>query len=98
MANAEVRIKTDRGYKFLTYQEWKAIKSINGEDNQKIIRSFEKDNPGLAALFARKEQEEQERMRQIMKEPDRMERWKQIAQSAYAYDPEHMARRQREHG
>ena len=80
----------------MTYTEWKAIKAIRGEDNEKVIRDFERSNPGLAALFTRKEREEQEKMRQIMKEPDRMERWKQIAKSAYAHDPVHMVRRARE--
>ena len=80
----------------MTYAEWKAIKAIRGGDNEKVIRDFERSNPGLAALFTRKEQEEQEKMRQIMKEPDRMERWKQIAQSAYANDPDFADRRRRE--
>ena len=39
----------------MTYAEWKAIKAIRGEDNQKIISDFERSNPGLAALFERKE-------------------------------------------
>lgn len=80
----------------MTYTEWKVIKAIRGEDNEKVIRDFERSNPGLAALFTRKEREEQEKMRQIMKEPDRMERWKQIAQSAYANNPDFAARRRRE--
>lgn len=78
----------------MTYAEWKSIKAIRGEDNQKIIRDFERSNPGLAALFAQKEQEELEQMRHIMKEPDRMERWKKIAQATH--DPDFAARRQRE--
>lgn len=78
----------------MTFDEWKKIKSIRGEDNQKIIRDFERSNPGLAALFAQKEQDEQEKMRQIMKEPDRKERWRQIAKATY--DPEFARRRARE--
>lgn len=60
----------------MTYVEWKSIKSITGEKNKKVIRDFERSNPGLAALFAQKEQDEYEKMQQIMKELDRMERWK----------------------
>lgn len=79
----------------MTYAEWKAIKGIRGEDNARIIRNFERSNPRLAALFEKKEQEEQERMRQIMKEPDRMERWKKIA-TEFSADSDWKARRQRE--
>lgn len=78
----------------MTYEEWKQIKKINGEDNKKIIRDFEKKYPMLAAAFEEKEQEEYKQMRNIMEEPDRMERWKQIAQATY--DPEFAARRRRE--
>lgn len=79
----------------MTYAEWKAIKAIKGEDNQKIIRDFERINPGLVALFEQKEQEEQEKMRQIMTEPDRMERWKKMA-AAFPTDEDWLRRRQRE--
>lgn len=79
----------------MTFDEWKKIKSIRGEDNQKIIRDFERSNPGLAALFAQKEQDEQEKMQQIMKEPDRMERWKKMA-AEFPADSNWKARRQRE--
>lgn len=78
----------------MTYAEWKAIKGIKGEDNQKIIRNFERSNPGLAALFEQKEKGEQEKMQQIMKEPDRMERWKKMA--AFPTDEDWLRRRQRE--
>lgn len=78
----------------MTYQEWKSIKSIMGENNKKVIRDFERNNPGLAALFAQKEQEEMEQMRQIMKEPDRMERWKKMAK--ITHDADWAARRRRE--
>lgn len=79
----------------MTYAEWKAIKAIRGEDNQKIISDFERSNPGLAALFERKEQEEQAKMQQIMKEPDRMERWRKMA-AAFPTDEDWLRRRQRE--
>ena len=79
----------------MTYAEWKAIKGIKGEDNQKIIRDFERSNPGLAALNAKQEQEEQAKMRQIMTEPDRMERWKKMA-VAFPADEDWQRRRQRE--
>lgn len=79
----------------MTYSEWKSIKAIKGEDNQKIIRDFERNNPRLAALFEQREQEEQAKMRQIMKEPDRMERWKKMA-AAFPTDPDWQRRRQRE--
>lgn len=79
----------------MNYAEWKAIKGIKGEDNQKIIRDFERSNPGLAALFERKEQEEQAKMRQIMTESDRMERWKKMA-AAFPTDEDWLRRRQRE--
>lgn len=42
----------------MTYVEWKAIKGIRGEDNARIIRNFERSNPKLAGLFAKKEHEE----------------------------------------
>lgn len=79
----------------MTYAEWKAIKAIRGGDNQKIIRDFERSNPGLAALFAQKEQEEQEKKRQIMKEPDRMKRWRKMA-AEFPPDEDWLRRRQRE--
>lgn len=78
----------------MTFEEWKQIKRINGEDNQKIIRDFERKYPMLAAAFEEREREEEGQMRNIMKEPDRRERWKQIAQATY--DPEFAARRRRE--
>ncbi|RKJ47734.1 hypothetical protein D7X25_21755 [bacterium 1XD42-8] len=79
----------------MTYAEWKAIKAIMGEDNQKIIRDFERSNPGLAALFEQKEQEERAKVQQIMKEPDRMERWRKMA-AAFPTDEDWLRRRQRE--
>ncbi len=79
----------------MTYAEWKSIKGIRGEDTQKVIRDFERSNPGLAALFEQKEQEEQEKMQQIMKEPDRMERRKKMA-AEFPTDSDWKARRQRE--
>lgn len=79
----------------MTYAEWKAIKAIRGGDNQKIIRDFERSNPGLAALFEQKEQEEQEKMQKIMEEPDRMERWKKMA-AAFPVDSNWKSRRLRE--
>ena len=78
----------------MTFEEWKKIKSIRGEDNQKIIRDFERSNPGMAALFARKEQEETEKIRQTMAIDDRMERWKKIAE--LSHDPVWAAKRKRE--
>lgn len=78
----------------MTFEEWKKIKSIRGEDTKKVIRDFERNNPGLAGLFAQKEQEEQAQMRNIMKEPDRMKRWRQIAKATY--DPEFARRRAKE--
>ena len=79
----------------MTYAEWKSLKGIRGEDTQKVIRDFERSNPGLAALFEQKEQEEQEKMQQIMKEPDRMERWKKMA-AEFPVDSDWKARRRRE--
>lgn len=32
----------------MTYEEWKAVSSITGEDNLRVIRNFELNNPGLA--------------------------------------------------
>lgn len=52
-------------------------------------------NPGLAALFEQKEQEEGAKMQQIMKEPDRMERWRKMA-AAFPTDEDWLKRRQRE--
>ena len=78
----------------MTYEEWKSIKKINGEDNKKVIRDFERKNPMLAAMFREKEQEEYRKMQDIMEEPDRMKRWKAIAQATH--DPEHLARRRYE--
>lgn len=77
----------------MTYAEWKAIEAIRGEDNQKIIRNFELSNPGLAASYKRRKEKELEDMRNIMMNPDREQRWKQIAQSAYAHDPDWTDRR-----
>ena len=54
----------------MTYAEWKTIKRIESEDTRKVIRDFERSNPGLAALFEQKEQEEQAEMRQSMEEND----------------------------
>lgn len=79
----------------MTYEEWKSLKAIRGADPQKVIRDFERRNPGLAALFEQKEQEEQAKMQQIMREPDRMERWKKMA-AAFPTDEDWLRRRQRE--
>lgn len=78
----------------MTYQAWKSLRTVRGEDAKKVIRDFERNNPYLAAMYERQQAEETEKMRQIMKEPDRMERWKQIAQATY--DPEFARRRARE--
>ncbi len=52
-------------------------------------------NPGLAALFEQKEQEERAKMQQIMTKPDRMERWKKMV-AAFPTDEDWLKRRQRE--
>ncbi len=77
----------------MTYEEWKSLKGIRGEDTRKVVRDFERNNPGLAVLFEQKEQEE--KMREIMKEPDRMERWWKMA-AAFPTDEDWLRRRQRE--
>lgn len=79
----------------MTYAEWKSIKTIRGEDNQKIIRDFERSNPGLAALFEQKEQEEKAKMQQIMSESDRHKRWEMMA-AAFPADKDWLRRRQQE--
>lgn len=78
----------------MTFEEWKQIKKINGEDNKKVIRDFERKYPMLAAAFEEKERKEQEQMRQTMNIGDRMERWKEIAK--LNDDPTFAARRRRE--
>lgn len=80
----------------MTYEEWKNIKSITGTDNEKVIRNFELSNPGLAASYKRRKEKELKDMRNIMMNPDREQRWKQIANSAYAHDPDWADRRRRE--
>lgn len=80
----------------MDYETWKRLSIIIGEDTKKVVRDFELNNPGLAAYYRQKRQEEVGEMQQIMKEPDRTKRWKQIAKSAYAHDTVHMARRERE--
>lgn len=45
--------------------------------------------------YKRRKEKELEDMRDIMKNPDREQRWKQIAKSAYAYDPDWAERRRR---
>lgn len=79
----------------MNYEEWKSLKAIRGEDTQKVIRDFERRNPGLTALFEQKEKEEQEKMQQIMTEPDRIKRWKKMA-AALPTDKDWLRRRQRE--
>lgn len=78
----------------MTYEEWKQIKRINGEDNKKIIRDFERRYPMLAAVFQEKEQEEYKQMQQTMNIDDRMARWKEIAK--LNNDPTFAERRRRE--
>lgn len=78
----------------MTYDEWKKIKAINGEDNKKLVRDFERRSPGLAALYEKKEREEQEQMRQTMAIDDRMARWRAIAK--LNDDPTFAERRRRE--
>lgn len=80
----------------MDYETWKRLSMIIGEDTKKVVRNFELNNPGLAEAYRARRQAETDEMQDIMKEPDRMKRWKQIAQSAFANDPEHMARRERE--
>lgn len=80
----------------MEYQEWKRLKSIKGEDTKRVIRDFELSNPYLTEMYEQQKAEEEKEMRQAMKEPDRMERWKQIARmedSDYEY---WKARRERE--
>lgn len=80
----------------MTYEEWKSIKSITGADNERVIRNFELSNPSLAASYKRRKEKELEDMRNIMSNPNREQRWKQIANSAYAHDPTFATRRRRE--
>lgn len=79
----------------MTYEQWKSIKSIMGEEQKKVIRDFERSNPTIAQLFEEKEREDMAKMRQIMKEPDRHERWKKMA-AAFPADEDWIRRRQRE--
>lgn len=79
----------------MTYEQWRAIKSIMGEEQKKVIRDFERSNPGLAALFEQKEREDMAKMRQIVKEPDRHKRWAMMA-AAFPADEDWIRRRQRE--
>ncbi|MCM1236253.1 MAG: hypothetical protein NC489_39740 [Ruminococcus flavefaciens] len=78
----------------MTYEEWKQLKSIRGEDTKKVIREFELSNPGLAALFEKEQEKEAEQMREAMKITDRRERLEKIAE--LPHDPVWAARRQRE--
>ena len=78
----------------MTYQEWKTLKSIRGEDTKKDIRNFELNNPGMAALYERQRAEETDKMRQAMTIDDRMEHWKKIAE--LNHDPTIAERRRRE--
>ncbi len=78
----------------MTYKEWEKIKAIKSEDNKKAIRNFERSNPGLAALYERKQEEEMQKMRQAMNISDRMERWRRITE--LGVDPEFVKRRKRE--
>lgn len=78
----------------MTFEEWKKIKSIRGEDTRKVIREFERNNPGLAALYEKQKEEEIQQMRQTMNIDDRMERWKKIAE--LNHDPTFAERRRRE--
>ena len=80
----------------MTFEEWKQIKKINGEDNKKVIRDFERKYPMLAATFEEKEKEEEDKMRQTMNIGDRMERWKAIAGLEDSDYAEWKARRERE--
>lgn len=80
----------------MTYEEWKSIKKINGEDNKRVIRVFEREYPMLAAMFEEKEKEEEEKMRQTMNIDDRMERWRQIAKLEDSGYADWKARRERE--
>lgn len=80
----------------MTYEEWKSIKKINGEDNKRVIRVFEREYPMLAAMFEEKEKEEEEKMRQTMTIDDRMERWKAIAGLEDSDYAKWKARRERE--
>lgn len=78
----------------MTFEEWKKLKAIRGEDAKRIVRDFERSNPGLAALYERQQGEETQKMRQAMDIPDRMERWRRIAE--LTSDPEFAERRRRE--
>lgn len=80
----------------MTYQEWKNLKSIRGEDTKRIVRNFELNNPHLAAMYEQQQAEETKKMRQAMKETDRMERWKQIAKLEDSGYADWKARRERE--
>lgn len=78
----------------MNYEEWRKLKSIRDEDTKGVIRSFELSNPGLTALYERRQAEETEKMRQAMTIDDRMARWQKIAK--LNHDPDFAARRRRE--
>lgn len=78
----------------MTFEEWKSLKAVRGEDTKRVVRDFELSNPGLAALYERQQAEETEKMRQTMIIDDRMERWKKIAE--LNHDSTFAERRRRE--
>jgi len=80
----------------MTYQEWKNLKSIRGEDTKKVVRDFELNNPYLAAMYEQQQAEETEKMRKAMTIDDRMERWKKIAKLEDSGYADWKARRERE--
>ena len=78
----------------MTYQEWKSLKMVRGEDTKKIVRDFERSNPGLTALFEKEKEKEEQQMRAALTIDDRVERWKRIAE--INQDPTFAERRRRE--
>lgn len=80
----------------MNYEQWKQLKRVPDENNGKILREFERNNPGLTAHYMAKCEKERSEMNDIMKVSDRKERWRAIANSKYAYDPTFAERRRRE--
>ena len=78
----------------MNYDEWKVLAASRETKDMHLVINFERNNSATAREFARRKQEEQKKIADIMQISDRDTRLRKLAKATY--DPDFAARRQRE--
>lgn len=78
----------------MTFEEWKVLEASKETKDLKLVANFERNNPATAREYAKRKQEEQKKIEDIMKIQDRDTRLRKLAKATY--DPDFTARRRRE--